>query len=136
MHIPRFSKNAAKYKDTQDFMAPINHIMQLKEELQNEIRNKATEINTYVQILETSSVDEIKELFESIPKKSEYTPEETKLVQEYHTASKELNVLRLLSHCYAMSNDDGDIILRFAPKLAENPVRFLLWLTMNDDAEY
>lgn len=135
--IEKLPEGTIRCLDGQDFMQIINKLMQQKEDLLSEISMKIVEIDTWVQVLQVTSVKEINELVETLPVTSEFDMEETKLLQDYAKLSKEINAYSQLSNCHAYLIEEGDLLLKFTSSPPDSSVNSLLiWLSVTSDNAY
>ncbi|XP_068248776.1 uncharacterized protein [Palaemon carinicauda] len=136
-NLNRLTKSTMSCLDSDDFMQIINKMMIEKEDLQSKISQKIMELNTWSQVLQTSSVEEANELVSMLPETHTLSEEETEILLEYKDLSEMVTAYSHVDFCRACTTDEGDTLLEFSsPFPGETRSKFSVWLTTTENNEY
>ncbi|XP_064117997.1 uncharacterized protein LOC135223488 [Macrobrachium nipponense] len=136
-NLDRLTTSTLSYLDNDDFMEIINKLIVERESLQSSINQKVMEFNTWISVLQTSTMEEARDLIDMLPETSVLSAEEIELLYKYKALSREAKAYSAVDFCNACLTEEGDLLLQFSsPFPIEGTSNFSIWLNTNENNEY
>ncbi|XP_066965946.1 uncharacterized protein [Macrobrachium rosenbergii] len=136
-NLDRLTEPSMSYQDSDDSMEIINKMLIQRESLESSINQKVMEFNTWIAVLQTSTMEEAKDLIDMLPETSVLSAEEIELLYKYKALSREANAYSAIDFCNACLTEEGDMLLQFSsPFSIDSTSKFSVWLNTTKKNEY